>query len=215
MPGGTTTLLQQQINRLNAGENGARDELIERACNRMQRLARRILQDYPAVRRFADSGDLAQNTVLRLMRSLQARLPGSVADFFRLAALEMRHGLIDLTRHYFGPLGAGVKENAPVSSAFPGQVSEPDSAGTFNPETLAYWTEFHEAVERLPGESRIIFDLLWYHEMTNEEAADALGCSIATVKRRWLEARLQLQELVPRLLGPDQKVPHADQSPDH
>jgi RNA polymerase sigma-70 factor (ECF subfamily) len=202
MPEGTTTsLLQQQIDRLQEGEHGARDELIQRACNRLERLARRILMDYPALRRFADSCDLTQNTVMRLMRSLQASTPGTVVDFFRLAAMEMRHGLIDMTRHYFGPQGAGANECAmPASSeygSFSGAASEPKSNGTFNPVTLAFWTEFHQAIEKMPSELRTVFDLLWYHEMTQEEAAQTLGCSVATVKRRWLEARLQLQELVP------------------
>jgi RNA polymerase sigma factor (sigma-70 family) len=202
MPDGTTTLLQQQLDRLQAGEHGARDELIERACKRLQRLARRILQDYPALRRFADSCDLTQNTVMRLMRSLQASPPGSVVDFFCLAAMEMRHGLIDMTRHYFGPQGAGANERAlppaPEGSSISGAAPEPKSNGTFNPLSLAFWTEFHQAIEKMPLELRTVCDLLWYHEMTQAEAAQTLGCSVATVKRRWLEARLQLQELVPQ-----------------
>ncbi len=54
----------------------------------------------------------------------------------------------------------------------------------------------HEQVERLPPEEREVFDLCWYHDLTQEEAAAALGVSVRTIKRRWLRARLRLQELL-------------------
>ncbi len=54
------------------------------------------------------------------------------------------------------------------------------------------WTEFHEHVERLGAEEREVFDLLWYQEFTQEDAAALLGLSVKTVSRRWREARLHL-----------------------
>ena len=56
------------------------------------------------------------------------------------------------------------------------------------------WTEFHEAVARLPDELRAVFDLLWYQGMSQAEAAELLGIAVRTVKLRWMKARLQVQQ---------------------
>ncbi len=49
---------------------------------------------------------------------------------------------------------------------------EPAVNSTFDPIKLSSWTEFHEYVEKLPEEERILFDLLWYEGLTLQEAAD-------------------------------------------
>ncbi len=60
------------------------------------------------------------------------------------------------------------------------------------PQRLAQWTEFHRQVESLPEVERDVFDLLWYAELTQQEAADCIGISVRSVKRRWRSARLLL-----------------------
>ena len=54
------------------------------------------------------------------------------------------------------------------------------------PLRLAAWTELHEQVEALPPEEREAFDLLYYQDLPQAEAAQVLGVSLATLKRRWL-----------------------------
>ena len=56
------------------------------------------------------------------------------------------------------------------------------------------WTEFHEAVARLPDDLRAVFDLLWYQGMAQAEAAALLGLAVPTVKLRWMKARLWVQQ---------------------
>jgi DNA-directed RNA polymerase specialized sigma24 family protein len=53
-------------------------------------------------------------------------------------------------------------------------------------------------VEGLPEDERAVFDLLWYHGLTEAETATALGESIPAIKRHWLRARLHLQERLAR-----------------
>ena len=74
-----------------------------------------------------------------------------------------------------------------------------DANSTYNPERLASWREFHQRVEGLPEAEREVFELLWYQSLTQAEVAGILGISVPTVKRRWLTARLQLQERLPNL----------------
>ena len=37
-----------------------------------------------------------------------------------------------------------------------------------------------------------MFDLLWYQELSQQEAATLLGVSVPTVKRRWSDAKIEL-----------------------
>ena len=51
-----------------------------------------------------------------------------------------------------------------------------------------------EAIEGLPEEEREVFDLLWYQGLTQAEAAGLLHVNVRTLKRRWLSARMKLQD---------------------
>lgn len=193
----TTNQLRNLVDRLAAGDEAARGELVARACERLRRLVARMLTGYGRLRRFEDTDDVLQNTVLRLMRRLQTVRPPTVADFFRLSAAEARRELIDLARHYFGPQGAGAREVAgrPADSGTSTlDPAPPDS--TYDGGRLAAWTEFHRRVEALPEPERDVFALLWYNDLTQDEVAKALDISVSTVRRRWLSARLKMQELL-------------------
>jgi len=197
----TSTQLGYLITRLQAGDPTARNEVVAQSCERMQRLARRLLRDFPRLQRWEDAEDVVQNAAIRLLRSLQAVTPNSVAGYFTLAAREIRRELIDLTRHHFGPEGHGAGY-ASVAAAGESETPAPALAppqSTLDPARLATWTEFHRRVEALPLEEREVFDLLWYHELAQEEAASALEVSLATLKRRWMAARLRLQEVLQEL----------------
>src|SRR5262249_55180455 len=152
------------------------------------RLTARMFQDFVRLRQYEETADVLQNATLRLLRALEAVRPTSVAEFFRLAGRQIRRELIDLSRHHFGPLGAGAHEQA---LAVEGETTTRPldvPAETHDPSELAQWREFHELIERLPQDERDVFDLLWYQELTQAEAAEILGVSIPTIKRRWLSA---------------------------
>jgi RNA polymerase sigma factor (sigma-70 family) len=186
---------QSCIDRMNAGDPSARDELLERAGARLERLAHKMLQDFPRVRRWEDTVDVLQNAVLRLLQALRIEKIGSAREFFRLAALQIRRELLDLVRHHYGPQGMGANQATGVQAGS-GQATPPPfgdrSDSTFDPAKLAAWTQFHEQVEALPQEERDVFDLLWYQDLTQAQAGAVLHVSVATVKRRWLSARLRL-----------------------
>jgi predicted DNA-binding protein (UPF0251 family) len=59
---------------------------------------------------------------------------------------------------------------------------------------ISEWAEFHEVAARLPDELRAAFDLLWYQGLSQAEAAALLGVAVRTVKRRWMKARLRVQQ---------------------
>jgi RNA polymerase sigma factor (sigma-70 family) len=191
-----TLQFQMRIDRLRAGDTSARDELLTLACERLGRLARKMLKGYPRVRRWEETGDVLQNATLRLGRALDEVAPATTADFFRLAALQIRRELIDLARHYYGPQGEGANHATAGASPRPaGDDTEPayePAAKTDDPSRLASWAEFHRQVEVLPTEEREAFDLLWYQGLSQAEASELLGVSERTVKRRWQAARSSL-----------------------
>src|SRR6516164_5702899 len=67
----TTRLIQAHLDRLHAGDAGARDGLIGVACERLRRLTRRMLGDFPGVRRWEETDDVLSEAVLRLCRALE------------------------------------------------------------------------------------------------------------------------------------------------
>jgi hypothetical protein len=62
--------LQYCLRRMHAGDSATEEELLRAAGNRLERLARRTLCTLPNVRLCADTSDVFQEAVLRLLGSL-------------------------------------------------------------------------------------------------------------------------------------------------
>src|SRR5438034_9462785 len=90
------TNLRAWLERIRAGDESARDELLRASCGHLERLARKMLQQYPRVRRWEETGDVLQNALLRLFRALKTVRPDSARAFFGLAAEQIRRELLDL-----------------------------------------------------------------------------------------------------------------------
>ena len=147
-------------------------------------------KDFPSLGDLHETGDILHDAYPRLHKALEQMLPQTVRDFYGLAALQIRRVLIDLCRRLRGRSG---QRRPPVQIA--GSETSPAmdiEEKTYDPGQLAHWAEFHEAVERLPEQEREVVDLLWYQELSQEEAAEVLGVDKSTVKRRWRHAREKL-----------------------
>jgi len=187
----TTVELQHWLDVLRSGDERGRKELINHACERFRKLTHHMLQAFPQVGRWEQTDDVLQNALMRLYRALSEVRPDSVRHFYRLAALQIRRELLDLARHYLGPEGLGAKHDSDNSGT--GFLERPaDTEG--GPVGLSEWTEFHQRVGTLPEEEREVFNLLWYEELSQQEAAAVLGVDVRTVKRRWRNARILLHK---------------------
>ena len=198
-----TARLQSWIGRLKKGDESALDELLRSFEKRLLRLARKMLKDFPKVRRMEETSDVLNSSLMRLTRALKAltndgRIAGDgtfrTRDFLRLAAAKLRRELLDLAKRYRTCLiksSVGATDESELSKS-----GERSDGGTNDPYRLAEWTEFHEQVEALPDELRDVFDLLWYQDLTQVEAAELLGVSDRTVKKHWQEARLTLHDVL-------------------
>ena len=190
-----TMQVQDWLDRLRCGDESAREKLLQLSCDRLMRLTRKMLRKFDRVRRWEQTDDVFQNATLRLYRTLADVRPESPADFYRLAALNIRRELLDLAKHYFGPCGLGANDASVAGHQAQGQAERPAAPhGDDDPHQLATWTEFHAKIAELPAEERDLFDFLWYQELTQAEVALMLGVSDRTIKRRWAAARLALHE---------------------
>ena len=166
-PACDTAWLHDRVGRFRDGDRQAADDLLRAVGGRLDRLARRMLRNYPVVRSGADTGDVVQGAAVRLARALQAVVPASTREFAGLAALQVRRELIDLARHH-ASRGAAARVADPATADF-------GTAGGESPAELELWANFHAAVDHLPDDEREVFALLYYHGQTREQAAELLG----------------------------------------
>jgi RNA polymerase sigma-70 factor (ECF subfamily) len=189
-----TTRLHDWLARARAGDAAAPDEMLRACWGRLERLARAMLGRFPAVRRWADTGDVLQNALLRLLQSLKKVDVPSTRDYFGLAAEQMRRELLELAQHFHGPHGYGARHAAPLGPDPDGRAApEPgDPAGL--PGELDRWCASHEAVGRLPAAEREVVGLTFYHGWTQAEIAELFGVDEQTIRRRWRAACLRLND---------------------
>jgi RNA polymerase sigma-70 factor (ECF subfamily) len=189
-----TTKMQLCLDRMRAGDEAARNELLRKMCSRLERLARRMLKSFPHVRRWTETGDVLQNALLRLLRSLKNLEPNTVRAFYGLAAREIRRELIDLARHYYGPegLGANLQSGGATGEAAAASLDPMDPAS--ESADLDKWCRFHEEVEKLPVELREVVSLVFYHGWTQAQVAELFQVTERTIRRRWQESLLKLRQ---------------------
>jgi RNA polymerase sigma factor (sigma-70 family) len=188
-----TIQLQGLIDRMRAGDVAARYELLERAGNRLRRLAGKMLTgSFPAVGQRHELDSVVHETWLRLLPALEKTDPPTVADFFRLAAHKVRQVLLDMAERQRKQGGREVHRTFGDTS---GDSTAP-AAGeyTHDPTRLALWTEFHDRVATLAEQERAVFELHYYLELPQAEIAGLLGLPPRQVSRLWIAATDKLAD---------------------
>jgi RNA polymerase sigma factor (sigma-70 family) len=185
-----TSDLPDLLARVAARDPAARNELLRRAARNLERLARKMMADYPGVRRWEETADVVQNASVRLLRALEQVTPENTRRLFGLAAEQIRRELLDLARRYYGPEGIGRNQRS-----HGGDLPDPPAAGTAS-DGLADWQALHEGVACLAAADRQVFDLLFYQDLSQADAAEILGISVPAIQQRWQRARLRLHDLI-------------------
>jgi RNA polymerase sigma factor (sigma-70 family) len=191
----TTADLQNLIDRLRRGEPSARFELLQRAHNHLLRIAGSIFErDFPNLRGRHDLESVVSEVWIRLAAALEVTQPQTIDGFLGLVFQKVRHVLLDIARrqrredaHRYRPIAeSGDSHNG--APAF-------DRADTSNePGRLAVLTEFHEQVEKLPDDERLVFELRYYGGFTQVEIAQIRGLPPKQVSRLWLAATRRLAQ---------------------
>src|SRR6516225_9038182 len=187
-----SVVLQCLLDRLRTGDREARRLLLERACERLRRLAGRMLHgSFPEVARRHEVDSVVHETWVRLLQALDKTEPATVADFFRLAAHKFRQVLLDMAQGERRRAQREVLGLSGVDSAGPAPSA---ASTTWNPARLALWTEFHEKVATLGEQERAVFEMHYYLDLPQAEIARVLGLHPRKVSYLWVAATEKLGE---------------------
>jgi RNA polymerase sigma factor (sigma-70 family) len=187
-----TQRLHHYVQQWQGGDARAADALVRAIGERLERISRSMLRRYPAVRSCADTADLLQGSLFRLLKSLQRIQPESTRHFFNLAAVHVRRELLDLGRRFSQKNNVHVAVGDCAGAVVrPGPVEAPGED-----DDLDLWCRFHEAVDRLPEAEREVMGLAFYDGWTQAQIGELLEVDERTVRRRWQSACLRLQEML-------------------
>jgi hypothetical protein len=180
----TTEEIGYWISQINAGDNKARNALLEVAQKRLDSLTSRMLGRFPNL--LERTSDVRQAAMIRLDHAVQVEAVGkrlvTARDYFNLAGCHIRWVLLSLANR------------PPIF--FPAPDGNGHDLGTTadDPVGLAIWGEIHHWIETLPDEERELWNLLWYSELSQNEAADVLGIPRETLRYRWQASRMRFAE---------------------
>jgi RNA polymerase sigma factor (sigma-70 family) len=197
----TTAVVQRYLDEL-AQDSPAEPivrALLDRAVRRLHLLCASLLyRSYPRLTQpplNLQADELLGAVAERLLKALREARPGTVRELFALANQHMRWELNDLARR--------LDDQPAAMELCEGLVPAPASSGSgLSPDGR----RMLQAIDELPEDEREAFDLVRVQGMTQTEAAEVLGVSAATVKRRLNRGlRLLTEQLAD--LRPGEKPP--------
>jgi RNA polymerase sigma factor (TIGR02999 family) len=170
------------VARARGGDAEASAALIDTVYPELHRLARHYLAGERPEHTLQTS-DLVHEAWLRLFASAQV----SVNDRTHLIALmatQMRRALVDYARHRNAAKGPGARIRVSLTSA--------RELGMRPDEDVLAIDEALKALEAVDARAVRVVELRFFGGLGEAEAAEALGVSIATLKRDWVFARAWL-----------------------
>jgi RNA polymerase sigma-70 factor (ECF subfamily) len=175
----TTAVVQRYLDEL--GQDSPAEPivraLLDRAVRRLHLLCATLLhRSYPRLTRpplNLQAEELLSSVAERLLKAMQEARPQNVRQFFALANQHMRWELNDLARR--------LDKQPPALEMREESVPAPDGSDS---GLTPNGRRMLEAIDGLPDEEREAFGLVRVQGMTQAEAAQVLGVSTATVKRR-------------------------------
>jgi RNA polymerase sigma factor (sigma-70 family) len=184
----TSAELQDLIDRLMRGDDSARRQLLERAYDRLLRIAASIFtQDFQSLAGRHDLESVVSELWIRLVGALATVHPATVDGFFGLVFQKVRQVLLDMAsrqRRDDAMRRGASNERGDDGCHFPVDPSDT----TYEPTRLAALSEFHRQVENLPDDERTVFELHYYGDFSQAEIAQILQIQPKQVSRLWLAA---------------------------
>lgn len=156
------------------------DRVFELAYEQIRRRIQTILRyDYPRLGRGATS--VANDLYLRLRQAFESGTkPATLKDYLNFAGHKTRQILFDT-------IAKLNRQTPPVQS---------ETESTLDPAALAMWTEFHQAVDQLPGTEQAIFVMHVYYGLFFAQIARIFDMHEKTAARRYQAAVETLGEKV-------------------
>ena len=189
------------IQRLRSGDAAALETLMSVHASRLYRLA------YGITRNDADAEEVVQDVFLTLFRKIDS-FEGRAALGSWLYRVATNAALIK-HRGKRATLEVSLEDQLPTYRADghrEGDRSFLLADWSATPEETLLTGEarktLERALDRLPDHYRAVLVLRDVEELANEDVADILGESVATIKSRLHRARMALREELTRALGP-------------
>jgi RNA polymerase sigma-70 factor (ECF subfamily) len=177
------------LGELCGGNRAAADELLPLVYDDLRMRARNYLRGSDGR---LQATELVHEAYLRLVDQSSADWRGRT-HFFAVAAIAMRHILIDHVRHRGRAKRGGDLRAVTLDEAV---------APVADPDVDAY--ALHEALERLaeldPRQARVV-EMRFFGGLSVEEVAEALGVSKRTVEGEWSHAKAWLRVELSRPAG--------------
>jgi len=170
---------------LGESDDFAGDELLQSFESQFRVLASRMLSEFPVVKRWEQTDDIIQASLMNVHRHLRSAEIQSELHRRRLAARVIRHQLLDLARHYRNKSSHAANHES-TEGRIPPTSSPAETPG------LQEWAEFHQRVGELPARLRDSFELIWYGGLSHAETASNLGINQRQCQRRWREAKIEV-----------------------
>ena len=194
------------VERLRAGDEAALEVLMERYAARVYRLA------YGITRNEADTEEVVQDVFLTLFRKID-RFEGRAALGSWIYRVTTNTALMKRR-------GKRAEVEVSLEDSLPRFLPDGHRAGD-RTSLLADWSNTPEeellsqetrtvlgrAIDDLPEHYRAVLVLRDVEGLSNEEAAEALGESVASVKSRLHRSRMALRERLTRSLAPHRESP--------
>ena len=182
MPRPSSTHLTTLLAELRQGDEHARDELVTLVYPELRRIAARYLRDERPGHTLRPTA-LVHEAYLRLFAPAGANWENR-AHFFAAVAREMRHLLVDYAR----------AKNAKKRAAPNVRISLSDVNASADPrgEDLVALDEALSKLEAVDPRASRVVELRFFTGLSEEETAEALTISVATLKRDWKFAKAWL-----------------------
>lgn len=174
-----TTILGQ----IRSGDAASAEELLEIVYDELRKLAAaRLIQEKPGQTLQATA--LVHEAYLRLVGGDSEQTWENRGHFFAAAAEAMRRILIDQARRKASEKHGGGMHRVPLENLLPG------SMGRFDQDAdLLSLSDALDELEAIDRPKAQLVKLRFFAGLSLEEAAEALGVSLATAKRYWVYAR--------------------------
>ncbi len=164
--------------RLRAGDDSAREALLECWEDRLRYFVHHMLGGFPKVHFYEQTDDVLNQAMLGIWKSLNKVQFDSPEGFVFWVRKRVRWSLLDLTKKY-------AKHNPAALVGSQVDYGWAPGLKTLGPTSLAEWTHLHELIEALEGEERAVFEMHFYEGLTFATIAEELGKPLSTVKYRW------------------------------
>jgi RNA polymerase sigma-70 factor (ECF subfamily) len=181
------------VNDLRTDDPDTFKRLINHTYQRLERHTHNMLRTFGGVRQREQTGDVHHNALIRLQEAFsESKLElKSARHFYQVAANHIRWELLSLAEKYRGPKWSMANQDAGSTGGAVAWAADPATG----PDQFLKWVEFQVKAKELPPDLKEVFDLIWYNGATQKEAAEILDVCERTLKRRWVDVRLALDQM--------------------